>query len=83
MKLHISHGAGGGRPDFAGADWFVVLPLEGQTERSAAGTPITHEMAVSSLLGAGRAVYEVDLDACRVTRLEQVPVRRQRWWQRP
>ena len=53
-KLHISHGAD---PD----DWFVVKPLEGEITVSAVGTPITHEMAVQSLLAAGRRVYELNL----------------------
>lgn len=56
MIIHVSHGAD---PD----DWFVVKPLPGQTVRSAAGTPITHEMAVQSLRDAGRAVYELDVTA--------------------
>lgn len=55
MKLRISHGAG---PD----DWFVVRPLEGQATTSLAGTPLTHEMAVRSLLDAGRTVFELDTD---------------------
>ena len=57
MRLHISHGAGDG---YGGFDWFVVKPLEGETETSVAGTPITHEMAVWSLLRAGRTVYELE-----------------------
>lgn len=66
--LHISHGADPG--DGTEPDWFVVLPREGQTHRSAVGTPITHGMAVSSLLDARRPVFEVDTEAMTVTRLE-------------
>lgn len=71
MILHISHGAdpGNGREP----DWFVVHPLEGQTETSVAGTPITHTMAVASLLDARRAVYAVNTETCTVVRLEPPP----------
>ena len=51
MSIYISHGASG--------DWFVVKPLEGKTEESMAGTPITNKMAVDSLLNAGRTVYRI------------------------
>jgi hypothetical protein len=54
VKLYISHGAD---PD----DWFIVEPREGQTRTSIMGTPITPEMAVRSLLNAGRSVYELDV----------------------
>lgn len=65
MKLHVSHSAG---PD---PDWFVVLPLPGRTRTSVAGTPITHEMAVESLLNAGRTVIELDTGAsCRHVAVE-------------
>jgi hypothetical protein len=50
--IHISHGASG--------DWFIVEPLEGETAQSMAGTPITHEMAVQSLLEGDRTVYALD-----------------------
>ena len=53
MRLFISHGADPG-------DWFIVEPREGRTTRSVAGTDITPEMAVESLMAAGRTVYEVD-----------------------
>lgn len=66
MKLHISHGADN---DPLPRDWFVVKPLEGQTAPAVAGTWITHDMAVRSLLDAGRAVYEIDLSTFKVTRL--------------
>lgn len=52
MKLHISHGAGG--------DWFIVQPLEGETQQSLAGTPITHERAVETLRRNGRTVYTIN-----------------------
>lgn len=57
MKIRISHGA----QEAMGPDWFVVHPLEDRTQVSVAGTPITHDMAVMSLLSAGRAVYELEL----------------------
>lgn len=55
MIIHISHGA---NPD----KWFIVEPLEGHPRESVAGTPITHAMAVQSLLDAGRTVYELDVE---------------------
>lgn len=58
MKIRISHGAGHGP---GSEDWFVVQPLQGHTRPSVVNTPITHDMAVMSLLAAGRAVYELDL----------------------
>jgi hypothetical protein len=63
--LHISHGARGFEPD--DVDWFVVHPLKGKTERSIVDTPITHEMALESLLRAGRVVFELDLTNMTVT----------------
>lgn len=60
MKLHISHSARQS-DDPADVDWFVILPLPGETEMSVAGTEITHEMAVQSLRDAGRAVFEIDV----------------------
>ncbi len=58
MILHISHGAGDANGHY---DWFVVHPLAGETEKSIVNTDITHEMALESLLGAGRVIFEVDL----------------------
>ncbi len=51
--IYISHGAG---PE----DWFVVEPQVG-TQQSMAGTPIDIEMAVGSLIAAGRTVYRVEV----------------------
>ena len=60
MKLYISHGARrSDDPD--DVDWFVVKPMPGDTETSVAGTPITNNMAVTSLIRAGREVYELEL----------------------
>jgi hypothetical protein len=67
MKLHISHGAGDEHGNF---DWFVVEPLEGQTKKSIIDTDITHDMAIQSLLRAGRSVFEVDIKDMTVSRLE-------------
>lgn len=80
MKLHISHGADPG--DGGEPDWFVVKPLPGQEMTSAAGTPVTHEMAVASLLHAGRAVFELDTGTGQAARIsaETAPKRR---WRRP
>lgn len=61
MRIAISHGAGG--------DWFVVKPLQGETTTSIVNTPITHDMAVESLLAAGRRVYDVDLDKLTVVKM--------------
>lgn len=60
MKLYISHGADPG--DDSEPCWFVVLPLEGQTVKSVIGTDITCQMAVGSLLAAGRVVFELSTD---------------------
>lgn len=60
MKLQVSHGADPG--DGTEPQWFIVLPLPGQVTRSAAGTPITNEMAVQSLLEAGRTVHEIEAE---------------------
>ena len=49
MKIQVSHGADPG-------DWFVVSPLPGEVK----GHGITNEMAVQSLLDAGRTVCEVE-----------------------
>ena len=57
MKIRVSQGA----MNTTGRDWFVVHPLDGQTRVSVAGTLITHDMEVMSLLSAGRAVYEMEL----------------------
>jgi hypothetical protein len=54
MKLQVSHGADSN-------DWFIVEPREGQTKSSIVGTDITNEMAVDSLLSAGRTVYEFEV----------------------
>jgi hypothetical protein len=51
-EVYISHGASG--------DWFIVEPQVG-TNESMAGTPITTEMAVDSLLRAGRTVYRLEV----------------------
>lgn len=61
MRIQVSHGAGSGRGS-DDVDWFVVLPLPGQAKLSVAGTPITNEMEVESLLRAGRTVYEVEVE---------------------
>jgi hypothetical protein len=58
LKLRISHGADPG--DGSDPDWFVVKPLDGHPSTSAAGTPITNDDQVTSLLAAGRTVYEID-----------------------
>jgi hypothetical protein len=59
MKLFISHGAspGNGTEPY----WFIVDPRQRDTETSVDGTVITTEMAVNSLLAAGRTVYELDV----------------------
>ena len=57
MIFHISHGAR--RSDSANdVDWFIVKPLNGETEKSVTGTDITHVDAVNSLLRSGRTVFE-------------------------
>lgn len=62
MKIRISCGASmSDRNRYDDRDWFVVHPLDGRTETSVAGTPITHDMAVMSLLAAGRPVYELEI----------------------
>lgn len=58
MKIQVSHSAT--KADGT-VSWFVVQPLPGETEASVLGTPITNEMAVQSLLQAGRSVCEVDV----------------------
>ena len=61
MIFHISHGAR--RSDSANdVDWFIVKPLDGETEKSVINTPITHVDAVNSLLRAGRTVFELDTE---------------------
>jgi hypothetical protein len=57
VKIQVSHGGDPENPA-----WFVVLPLPGTTRPSVAGTPITNEMAVASLVRAGRSVYELDVE---------------------
>lgn len=51
MKVQISHGSDPEEPS-----WFVVSPLPGEVK----GHGITNEMAVQSLLDAGRTVCEVE-----------------------
>lgn len=80
MKLHISHGADPG--DGSEPDWFVVLPLPGQTTTSVAGTPITHFAAVASLLNAGRTVFELDTSTGKAFRVSPGPEPRRRWHRR-
>lgn len=92
MKLHISNSAVPG--DGSEPAWFVVLPLPGRTEVSAAGTPITHDMVVASLLRHGRTVFELDTRTAQpvqgqVTGAQAaqhldgpLPPFRQHWWQR-
>jgi hypothetical protein len=80
MKLHISHGADPG--DGSEPDWFVVLPLPGRTETYAAGLPVTHEMAVESLLRAGRAVFELDTGTGKASRVSPDPQARRGWGRR-
>jgi hypothetical protein len=60
MKLRISHGADPG--DGSDPDWFVVKPLDGHTRTSVAGTLVTNDDEVHSLLAAGRTVYEIDAE---------------------
>lgn len=60
MILHISHGAMLNPDDPGKRDWFVVKPFDGETSRSIVDTPITHAMAVNSLIHAGRVVFELD-----------------------
>jgi hypothetical protein len=68
MKLHISHGADPDNPD-----WFVVKPLEGEFRAGATGLEVTHEMEVTSLLHAGRTVYELDARPFCATLLPVTP----------
>ncbi len=56
MRLYISHGADPDDPD-----WFIVEPREGNTRTSVAGTEITPEMEIGSLLRARRTVYQLDV----------------------
>lgn len=63
--IQVSHGADPG-------NWFVVKPQPGQEEVPPVGEPIrTNEMAVQSLLNAGRAVYELTLEPWQLD--ERIP----------
>lgn len=54
QTIYLSHSADRDDPQ-----WFIVEPRPGHTATSAAGTPITPEMAISSLVKAGRTVIEL------------------------
>ena len=54
MKIQISHGA-----DPENSSWFIVLPLP---NKPSLVSTVTNEMAVKSLLLAGRTVYELDVE---------------------
>jgi hypothetical protein len=66
MLIQISHGADGN-------EWFVVSPRPGEVHITASGTTCTNEMAIESLLGAGRSVYALDVTAGS-GRLRWIPV---------
>jgi hypothetical protein len=66
MIIQISHSADGN-------EWFVISPAPGEAHTTASGTTHTSEMAVESLLSAGRSVYALDVTAGS-GRLRWIPV---------
>lgn len=67
MIFHISHGAR--RSDIGSdVDWFLVKPLDGETQTVPGGT-LTHVDAVNSLLRAGRTVFELDTETMCAMRI--------------
>lgn len=61
-RIQISHGA-----DREDPNWFVVLPLPGETRLSPLGAQ-TNEQAVESLRKAGRSIYELEVEPWQPSR---------------